>query len=66
MDADNADIDRSKATVILCYGNVAFYAQPSQLTASLDTVILRGIIPHFNSSLKVNFLFVFLRRYIWK
>ncbi|XP_014675278.1 PREDICTED: maestro heat-like repeat-containing protein family member 1 [Priapulus caudatus] len=49
MDTDTTGMDQSRATAILCYGQVAFYAQPSQLQASMDSSILRSIVPHFNS-----------------
>lgn len=46
-DKSEADIERIKATVLLCYGYVCFHSPPSLITSRVEVSILRVINPHF-------------------
>ncbi len=39
--------EKTKATLVLCYGFVALYAPVSLIASRLETSILRAINPHF-------------------
>ena len=46
---NKSDIDeKTKATLMLCYGYVALYAPASLIVSRLETTILKAINPHFN------------------
>ena len=45
---NKSDIDeKTKATMMLCYGYVALYAPSSLIVSRLETTILKAINPHF-------------------
>ena len=45
---NKSDIDeKTKATMMLCYGYVALYAPSSLIVSRLETTILKAIHPHF-------------------
>ena len=46
--------DKTKATLILCYGHVTLHASPAIVTSRLETTILKALLPHF-PSVKVRF-----------
>lgn len=48
-DKSDADISRIKATLMLCYGFVTFYASPALITSRIEVNILANINPHFNN-----------------
>ncbi|CAI8027044.1 Maestro heat-like repeat-containing protein family member 1 [Geodia barretti] len=47
-DKSEADVERIKATVLLCYGYVTFHSPPNLITSRIEVNILRSINPHFN------------------
>ncbi|XP_011410499.2 PREDICTED: maestro heat-like repeat-containing protein family member 1 [Amphimedon queenslandica] len=47
-DKTDADIERIKATVLLCYGYVCFHSPPNLITSRVEVSILRVINPHFS------------------
>lgn len=50
MKSDNkseADVERIKATLMLCYGYVALYSPPSLIISRMEATILRSLTPHF-------------------
>ncbi|KAJ8303306.1 hypothetical protein KUTeg_019702 [Tegillarca granosa] len=46
-DKSEADIERIKATLMLCYGFVALYSPTSLIVSRMEATILRSITPHF-------------------
>lgn len=46
-DKSEADVERIKATVMLCYGYVTFHSPPQLITSRVEVNILRSINPHF-------------------
>ncbi|XP_033117617.1 maestro heat-like repeat-containing protein family member 1 isoform X2 [Anneissia japonica] len=48
-DKSEADVERIKSTIMLCYGYLTLYAPHDLITSRLDTNILRNIQPHFNN-----------------
>jgi hypothetical protein len=47
-DKSEADVERIKATVLLCYGYVTFHSPPNLITSRVEVNILRSINPHFS------------------
>jgi hypothetical protein len=47
-DKSEADVERIKATVLLCYGYVTFHSPPNLIMSRVEVNILRSINPHFN------------------
>ncbi|KAL4234897.1 Mroh1p [Mactra antiquata] len=41
------DIERIKATLMLCYGYVALYSPPTLIISRMEATILRSLTPHF-------------------
>ena len=48
-DKTEADVERIKSTVMLCYGYVVFYGPPGLVTSRLEASVLRVINPHFTT-----------------
>lgn len=46
-DKSEADIEKMKSTVMLCYGYSSFYAPPNLITSRMEVTIFRSINPHF-------------------
>lgn len=46
-DKSEADIERIKATLMLCYGFVALFSPPSLIISRMEATILRSLTPHF-------------------
>ncbi|XP_060075327.1 maestro heat-like repeat-containing protein family member 1 isoform X2 [Ylistrum balloti] len=46
-DRSEADIERTKATLMLCYGFVALFSPPTLIVSRMEATILRGIQPYF-------------------
>ncbi|XP_077982268.1 maestro heat-like repeat-containing protein family member 1 [Glandiceps talaboti] len=46
-DKSDADIEKIKSTVMLCYGYVTLYAPPDLIASRVEGTILRNINPHF-------------------
>ncbi|XP_076448959.1 maestro heat-like repeat-containing protein family member 1 isoform X1 [Babylonia areolata] len=46
-DKSEGDIERVKATLMLCYGYVALYSPPSLIISRMEATIIRTITPHF-------------------
>jgi hypothetical protein len=46
-DKSEADVARIKATLMLTYGYVTFYAPPALITSRIEVNILATIMPHF-------------------
>ncbi|XP_060593728.1 maestro heat-like repeat-containing protein family member 1 [Ruditapes philippinarum] len=55
-----ADIERIKSTLMLCYGYVALYSPPSLIISRMEATILRSLTPHFanvkDTSVKQNLI----------
>lgn len=47
QDKSEGDIERVKATLMLCYGYVALYSPPSLIISRMEATILRTISPYF-------------------
>ncbi|XP_052816666.1 maestro heat-like repeat-containing protein family member 1 isoform X2 [Mya arenaria] len=54
------DIERIKATLMLCYGYVALFSPPTLIISRMEATILRSLTPHFanvrDSSVKQNLI----------
>eukprot|EP00118_Oscarella_pearsei_P020078 m.216312 g.216312 ORF g.216312 m.216312 type:complete len:1058 (+) comp39860_c0_seq3:99-3272(+) len=48
-DKTEAEVERVKSTVMLCYGQVTFFAPPDLITSRIEVNILRSINPHFTN-----------------
>ena len=48
-DKSEADVERIKSTVMLCYGYSSLYAPPSLIPSRIEVTIIRSINPHFNN-----------------
>ena len=48
-DKSEVDVARIKATLMLTYGFVTFYAPPSLITSRIEVNILATIMPHFSN-----------------
>lgn len=48
-DKSEADVERIKSTVMLCYGYVVFYGPPGLVSARLESNVMRVINPHFTT-----------------
>ncbi|XP_062573049.1 maestro heat-like repeat-containing protein family member 1, partial [Saccostrea cucullata] len=46
-DKSEVDIERIKATLMLCYGYVALFSPVSLIVSRMEATILRSITPHF-------------------
>ncbi|KAK7115260.1 maestro heat-like repeat-containing protein family member 1 isoform X1 [Littorina saxatilis] len=59
-DKSEGDIERVKATLMLCYGYVALYSPPSLIISRMEATILRTISPYFvnvkDTSVKQNLI----------
>ncbi|XP_056020899.1 maestro heat-like repeat-containing protein family member 1 isoform X2 [Ostrea edulis] len=59
-DKSEADIERIKATLMLCYGYVALFSPVSLIVSRMEATILRSITPHFvnvkDTSVKTNLI----------
>jgi hypothetical protein len=59
-DKSEADVERVKSTVMLCYGQVTFFAPIGLITSRIEVNILRSINPHFanvkDTSVKQNLI----------
>lgn len=49
QDKSEGDIERVKATIMLCYGYVALYSPPSLIISRMEATILRTISPYFTN-----------------
>ncbi|XP_066933993.1 maestro heat-like repeat-containing protein family member 1 [Clytia hemisphaerica] len=49
-DKTEADVERIKCTVMLCYGYVVFYGPPGLICSRLEANVLRVINPHLTSA----------------
>lgn len=47
QDKSEVDIERIKATLMLCYGYVALFSPVSLIVSRMEATILRSITPHF-------------------
>ncbi|XP_025115241.1 maestro heat-like repeat-containing protein family member 1 isoform X3 [Pomacea canaliculata] len=48
-DKSEGDIERVKATIMLCYGYVALYSPPALIISRMEATILRTISPYFTN-----------------
>ncbi|KAI6647039.1 Maestro heat-like repeat-containing protein family member 1 isoform X2 [Oopsacas minuta] len=48
-DKSEADVERIKSTVMLCYGFSSLYAPPALIPSRIEVTIIRNINPHFNN-----------------
>ena len=48
-DKSEADVERIKSTVMLCYGYSSLYAPPALIPSRIEVTIIRSINPHFNN-----------------
>ena len=48
-DKSEADVERIKSTVMLCYGYSSLYAPPALIPSRIEVTIMRSINPHFNN-----------------
>ncbi|XP_071959367.1 maestro heat-like repeat-containing protein family member 1 [Antedon mediterranea] len=48
-DKTEADVERIKSTLMLCYGYLALYAPHDLITSRLEANILRNVKPHFSN-----------------
>nr|XP_022339324.1 maestro heat-like repeat-containing protein family member 1 isoform X2 [Crassostrea virginica] len=59
-DKSEVDIERIKATLMLCYGYVALFSPVSLIVSRMEATILRSITPHFanvkDTSVKTNLI----------
>ncbi|KAL5467301.1 hypothetical protein EMCRGX_G031509 [Ephydatia muelleri] len=46
-DKSDADVERLKATVMLCYGYVCHHSPPNLIISRMETNVMRNINPHF-------------------
>lgn len=46
-DKSEVDVERIKATLMLCYGYVALFSPVSLIVSRMEATILRSITPHF-------------------
>lgn len=53
-DKSEVDVERIKATLMLCYGYVALFSPVSLIVSRMEATILRSITPHF-VNVKVSF-----------
>ncbi|KAL3859489.1 hypothetical protein ACJMK2_009708 [Sinanodonta woodiana] len=59
-DKSEGDVEKIKATVMLCYGYVAMFSPPTLIVSRMEATILRSLIPHFvnvkDTSVKTNLI----------
>ncbi|KAK6184716.1 hypothetical protein SNE40_007128 [Patella caerulea] len=48
-DKSDVDVERIKATLMLCYGFVALYSPPTLIVSRMEATILRTISPYFQN-----------------
>ena len=48
-DKSDVDVERIKATLMLCYGYVALFSPPTLIISRMEATILRSLTPHFEN-----------------